>query len=586
MKGPWRRHNVAFLRGLGLAPILLLLLAFFAWPVLRLLSLSVLTPDGAITSQHYARLASSTVYFQVLFITFKIAAWTTLCSLLLAYPVAYWIAGSHQKVRDRLVVIVLLTFWSSALVKTFAWLVILGRNGVIVDTLRVFGIATDELQLLFNLPAVILGMTNTMTPLAILTMLSVMEGVDRRLVPAAGTLGARPGSTFWLIYFPQSFPGVTASAVLVFISSIGFFITPAFLGGRGETMIGQIIIEQVIQLLNWPFAGVVSVLLLAATLAGLVIFGRNSSLFGPSGVSSSAGGRASRGALSLLRLLARASDALWSAYRLVPGLNRVPLLVVVCIIVLFFLLAPALVMVPLSFNPGSVVEWPPKGFTLRWYVAFWESPIWFAAAARSFSVAFVTGVLCIAIATPFALLVARHTIAGRRVLMGLILAPLIVPRVIIAVALFYFFAQLGLIGTSLGLVIGHVVLAVPYVVVTLNAAFKDYDWRLDDAASIMGARPTQTLWRIALPILRTSFLSAFLFAFVTSLDELTVALFVTGGLMNTLPKQIWDEAFLQITPVLASVSTLMLVVTSVLVIAAEWLRRAGVQSKKPEGLRA
>src|SRR5690606_29267367 len=114
-------------------------------------------------------------------------------------------------------------------------------NNFLTDT----GLVSQPLSLLFNMPSVVLGMVHAMMPLAVLTMLSVMDGIDRRLISAASTLGARPGTAFWRVYFPLSMPGVTASALLVFISSIAFFITPAFLGGRGETMIAQLVIEQV-----------------------------------------------------------------------------------------------------------------------------------------------------------------------------------------------------------------------------------------------------------------------------------------------------------------------------------------------------
>jgi len=565
---------------LTLLPLLALLVVFFVWPVGRLLLLSLVTPDGRFTGQHYQRLAGSVIYVQVLLITFKIAAWTTLCSLLIAYPVAFWLAMAERRTRERLTIVVLIAFWSSALIKTFAWLIILGRTGPVSRGLEWLGLIGEPTSMLFNLPAVVLGMTHTMAPLAILTMLSVMESIDSRLVPASSTLGARPGSSFWLIYFPLSLPGVTASAVLVFISAIGFFITPAFLGGRADMMIGQLIIEQVIELLNWPFAGAVSVLLLAVTLLGLVGFGRRTSLVGGAGKAEAANA-APQGEwrATLLRCLGRISDTV--SARIPAMIGEGWILRSFCLLVLAFLLVPSLVMIPISFTASGFVEWPPSGFSLRWYEAFWNSPIWVAATLRSFGVAAATGIVCLLIAEPMAFFLSRVEFRGRKLLMGLILAPLIVPRVIIAVALFYLFAQLRLVGTSLGLIIGHVVLAAPYVVVTLLAALKGYDRRLDDAAATLGARPVETLSRIALPLLKTSFLSAFLFAFVTSFDELTVALFVTGGLMNTLPKQIWDEAFLQVTPILAAVSTLMLLFTTLVVLGGEVLRRsaAKIQSK-------
>jgi putative spermidine/putrescine transport system permease protein len=149
---------------------------------------------------------------------------------------------------------------------------------------------------------------------------------------------------------------------------------------------------------------------------------------------------------------------------------------------------------------------------------------------------------------------------------------------IIAVGLFYFFAKVGLVGTSAGLAIGHAVVAVPYVVMTMMAVLRNYDTRLDLAAQSLGATPWQTLRHVTFPILGAGLLSSFLFAFATSFDELTIALFASGGLTSTLPKQFWDEVTLQISPVIAAVSTCLFVFLAVLISVAEWLRRRSASS--------
>jgi putative spermidine/putrescine transport system permease protein len=153
------------------------------------------------------------------------------------------------------------------------------------------------------------------------------------------------------------------------------------------------------------------------------------------------------------------------------------------------------------------------------------------------------------------------------------IAPMVVPRIVIAIGLFYLFARLGLIGSALGLVLGHVVIALPFAVTALIAVVQGYDERLDQAAAVCGAAPPRRLLRVTLPLLAPGLLSAFLFAFVTSLDELTIALFVTGGLSATLPKQMWDEALLRVSPTLAAASTVLFIVMSAAVLAAQSLRR-------------
>jgi len=156
---------------------------------------------------------------------------------------------------------------------------------------------------------------------------------------------------------------------------------------------------------------------------------------------------------------------------------------------------------------------------------------------------------------------------------ALLVAPLIVPRIVVAVGLLYLFARLGLTGTNTGLVVGHTVLAIPYVVVTLAAGFRQFDWRLDDAARVMGASPLRRVTTILLPLLATSLVAAFLFAFIVSFDDLTIAIFVSGGINSTLPKQMWDDIQLAITPTLAAVSTTLIVLIALIVFISSYLKR-------------
>jgi putative spermidine/putrescine transport system permease protein len=144
---------------------------------------------------------------------------------------------------------------------------------------------------------------------------------------------------------------------------------------------------------------------------------------------------------------------------------------------------------------------------------------------------------------------------------------------IIAVGLFYFFAKVGLVGTSVGLAIGHTLVAVPYVVMTMMAVLRNYDTRLDLAAQSLGAKPWQVLRHVTFPVLGAGLFSSLLFAFATSFDELTIALFASGGLSATLPKQFWDEVTLEVSPTIAAVSTCLFAFVAVLIGLAEWLRR-------------
>src|SRR5690606_5225313 len=152
------------------------------------------------------------------------------------------------------------------------------------------------------------------------------------------------------------------------------------------------------------------------------------------------------------------------------------------------------------------------------------------------------------------------------------LAPMIVPRIILAAGLMYLFGHLGLIGTDSGLIIGHIIVAMPFTFVMLAAVLKDYDYRLDQAAGTLGARPSAILRLITIPLLRDGLIAAFLFAFNISFDELTIALFISSGMTTTLPKQMWDEMFLHLNPTIAAASTVVFIIATTLLLLSEKCR--------------
>ncbi|MFD4840880.1 ABC transporter permease subunit [Achromobacter sp. NPDC058515] len=565
------------------APLVLLLVVLLIYPVGQLLLLSVFGEKGFSLSQ-YQKLFESSVYVNVLLITLKISLWTTFFSVVAGYPVAYLISSLSARRKTSLLFWVLLSFWTSFLVRTFAWVVLLGRNGVVNQLLQALGILDAPANLLYNFGSVLVGMVHALMPLAVLTMLSVMENIDRNLPRAASTLGARPGTAFWKIYFPLSMPGVAAAAIMVFVTAIGFFITPALLGGRKETMITQIIIDQVQQTLNWEFAGAVSVLLLVVVLVVFAIYDKVLGLSTMTGGASTrvrASGKESltrRAGDAVLTVLANVSDALFALLpkrlrRSVSGTGQSRTLWWIVLAVLAFLSAPAFLMIPLSFDSGSGLTWPPKGFSLQWYEQMFTSPVWMQAITRSLIVGVGTGFLAMLIGTPAAFLLMRANMRGKSAMLAFVLSPIVVPRMIIAVGMFYFFARVGLVGSTIGLILAHTVVAVPYVVITMMAVLRNYDTRLDLAAQSLGAGPWSTLRYVTFPILSAGLMSSFLFAFATSFDELTIALFASGGLNATLPKQFWDEVTLQISPVIAAVSTCLFIFIAALIWLADRLRR-------------
>jgi putative spermidine/putrescine transport system permease protein len=252
-----------------LVPALGFLAVFFAYPMIDILMRSFDGPQG-ITFEHYARFFERTVYIRVLMITFEIAASVTVLSLIIAYPLAFVLSTVKGKTAGVLMALVLIPFFTSILVRTYAWIVILGPEGLINQTLG--GLGLEGVQLLYNRTSVLIGMTYTLLPYMVLTLYSVMRGMDFQLVRAAYSLGASDWNVFRRIYLPYTMPGIAGGSLLVFILATGYYITPRLMGGDKDQMMATIIEYQVDLLLNWNFASALATILLIVTLAGFVLY--------------------------------------------------------------------------------------------------------------------------------------------------------------------------------------------------------------------------------------------------------------------------------------------------------------------------
>jgi putative spermidine/putrescine transport system permease protein len=554
------------------APGVLFLVILLLVPCARLLSASLTdVGTGGLSLAAFSRAFSVPVYVKVLSNTFWIAIQVTFLCLLLGYPLAYWLSRQPARRRPALTLLVLFPFWTSALVKNFSWIVVLGHTGPIGSLFHAFGLTPPEL--LFGRGTVIFGMVHTMLPLAVITMLPTLLELDQSLPRAASTLGARRAEVFWRINFHLSMPGVAAAGLLVFIEAIGFFITPALLGGPRDTMMGQLIIQQILVQQNWSFAGALGAMLIAAVLVACVVYDR---AFGLSGLS---GGTKLVVADRLIRRLGM-TMLRWAA-RLTGGVGRVFgdrdigwLLNAYAVTIIALLLLPILACVPMAFTSSTFLSLPPPGLSLRWFVEYFTSDVWVGATVNSFIIGFVVACLTLLLATPAALGMARARNRMSGAVFMLFLTPLIIPRVVTAVGLFYLLANIHLVATYIGIAIGHTVTALPLAVVILLAQLKQYEWRLNQAAETMGAGRLYTLRRIMVPLTRSGLIAAFIFAFLHSFEELTIALFVGGGLRVTLPRHMWDDVNLQVTPTLAAASVVVLAVVTILFVLAERLRPA------------
>jgi putative spermidine/putrescine transport system permease protein len=545
-------------------PALGFLVLVLVLPTAQILSLSFTDKiSGALTFAPYVRIANGGPYLAVLSTTFSVALWTTMLCVGFGYPLAYWLSRKPPRQQRIAALFVLLPFWTSALIKNFSWLVLLGRNGIIAKTMTAIGMKGGD-QLLFSRTTVIFAMVHTLLPLAVVTMLPVMNQIDRRLLMAASTLGANSARAFWQVFFQLSMRGAAAAGLLVLVSSLGFFITPALVGGAKDTMIGQLIILQINELQNWQLGSALATILLVSTVATCFaydwIFGLSTVTTGGERPVRSDGfvRRTGLAVVCFAGVACGAVEELWT--RNIRGLPGSALLSAYAWLVIAVLLVPIIAFVPMAFTGSTFLSFPPPSWSMRWFEQFFASSLWLGAMLRSFSIGFATAAITLVIASLAALGTVRtRTRLGGAVFL-LCLSPMMIPSIVIAIALFYLFARVSLVASDIGIVIGHTVIAIPVVFMVMLATFKGYDWKLDAAAATLGAGRLRIFWRVTLPLVSGGLAVGFVTGFLQSFEELTVVLFVGGGIKTTLPKQMWDGILLQVSPVIAAASVIVLLV--------------------------
>lgn len=237
------------------------------------------------------------------------------------------------------------------------------------------------------------------------------------------------------------------------------------------------------------------------------------------------------------------------------------LLLAWCALVLAFLAAPIAVVFPISFSSSEYLQFPPPGWSLRWYEAYWTDPQWIDATFRSFKIAFVTMLLATPLGTLLSFCLVRGRFPGRAIVAQMTLLPMVVPLIVYSIAVYGLFAQMRLIGSWFAIALGHAVYTIPYVVVIMTAALNTFDEAQERAAMSLGASRWTAVMRITLPQLWPSIVSAAFLAFISSFDELVIAMFL-GGSNMTLPKKMFDNILNEIDPTIAAVSVLQILLVS------------------------
>ncbi|MEO0624476.1 MAG: ABC transporter permease [Pseudomonadota bacterium] len=256
------------------SPALLLVLVILVVPVGWLFYVSFIGADGNFSLENYERMLARKSYARIFYMTFEVSIVTTLICILIGYPLAYFLSQLPQRVANLCLITVLLPFWTSLLVRTYAWLVLLQKQGLVNDWGISAGLWDEPLKMVHNMSGTLIGMVHIMVPFLILPVYSSMRAIDRDYLKAASNLGAGPVRAFWTVFFPLSLPGLFAGALIVFVLCLGFFVTPAVLGGGKVIMVSMKIASNIELFVNWGAASALGVVLLVVTLAILWVAAR------------------------------------------------------------------------------------------------------------------------------------------------------------------------------------------------------------------------------------------------------------------------------------------------------------------------
>lgn len=281
---------------------------------------------------------------------------------------------------------------------------------------------------------------------------------------------------------------------------------------------------------------------------------------------------------------------------------------VICAVIFVFLIAPILIVMPLSFNAEpyftfteKMMRFDPEGYSTRWYdllLTFgmdapenvrdskwwadaWENAAWISAAKNSVIIGFFATILATCLGTLAALGLSRPEMPFRRAIMAVLISPMIVPIIITATGLFFFYSLTGLANSYFGIILAHATLGIPFVIITVTATLVGFDHSLTRASASLGATPSTTFFKITMPLILPGVISGALFAFVTSFDEVVVVLFVAAHDQQTIPRQMWNGIREQISPAILSVATILVIISILLLTTVELLRR---RSERLRGL--
>ena len=578
---PWRVEYLVL-------PVLVFYALTLFWPALRMVLISM--PEGD-PFRYYRDILMSGLYQEAMLRTFLYSLMCTLGTLVLGYPLAYFMVRGRTWIRLSITVLVVVPMFVALLVRTFGWMMIFSRTGPINRVLLALDVIEEPIRLMYTTFAVQVGVVAVLLPFMVLPLYATMRRIEPGLLQAARGLGAPPPAVFGFVFLPLSMSGVYAGTMIVFVLSLGFYITPDLLGGSSNQVYAVLLAKAV--RLNSTRPGLpaaMSTLLLLVTLVVLAVCTRLVSV-------NDLWVTETRQQVWRLRQGGRDGKGWWQRFRdgalheLVLMIGKLPywlhtlpgsLLAGVAIAVSVI---PILVALVFSFARSIFLPFPPAEFTLKWYYTFASSTRWYDAIYTSITLELAVAFMVTLVFALTAIAVVRGRFPGKQWVISLILSPLIIPHLVLAVGLRHLFFVVGLSGTHVGVAIAHMIPAIPVTTIVIAADLHNFDKKLEQVARGLGASPSRAFLAVTFPILRSGFMVGGFFGFLVSLDELVFTLFLAGYSIRTLPLRLWEDLHVRLDPVLAVVSVVEVLLV-LLVLAGSFAvlrlrqRRTGGQARR------
>ncbi len=530
----------------GFAPAMVLLGAFFFAPLGLIVVYSFWqVHDYNVVSEwtlgNYGYFFSTPTYVRTLLSTLLVAALATAIAIGLAFPFAYWLVRHvAPRWQKPLLVLVLVPFWTSYLLRVYSWISILGEQGAINRVLRWTGVIDEPLSyFLYDRPAVVLVLVYLYFPFAALTLYAVLERFDWNQLRAATDLGASPLRAIRSVMLPQVRVGIMTAVIFVFIPILGEYLAPQLVGGTRGVMIGNLI-TTFFTGAQYTRGAAAALLVVAVIVALLIVFRR--SLDTEQAVHSR-GTRMEATGLELVSPFARLASRALSGY---------------AVALYAFLFAPIALLVLFSFNASRFAGFPITGWTTRWYGDMFANAAIHEALVTSLVIAAQVTVVSTIVGTAAAFPLVRSRLRFRGAARILVTLPVMVPGLLIGVSLLALFTSvLGMQLSMQTAAIGQAVFTTPFVILLVAARLEGFDVGLERAASDLGAGTWRRLRHVVLPLTLPAIVAGALFAFTLSLDEFIITLFLLGG-HNTLPIYIYTQVKFGITPEVNALATALL----------------------------